>query len=83
MLLENLLELNILGLHAATGEADQTETGVNTEPGELGVRPAEIEVEAEASVGLAPFEPFSLWTPGSKGEMQLKIRLPRLRMDTE
>lgn len=36
MLLENLLELNILGLPAATGEADQTETGVNTEPGQTG-----------------------------------------------
>lgn len=55
----------------------------NTKAGDEGTRLANVEADAEARVGLLPFERFSPTTLVSRGEPQLKICAYRLRMEAE
>ncbi|KAL0192001.1 hypothetical protein M9458_010297, partial [Cirrhinus mrigala] len=53
---------------------------------EMGEREGELvttEAEAKAGATLSPFEPFSLGTPKSRGETQLKVRIARLRAEAQ
>lgn len=75
-LLHRLVELDILVLSEAEGEADQIAVDAQSiKAGEEVVRLAGMETEVESQAALPLIELLSPATPGSIGESKLKVRL--------
>ncbi len=81
---DRLVELNVLVLQEKLSVRHSVEMDAfdRSEKAEEELAPT-AEVEAEASAGLPPFEPFSPMSVSSKGETRLKVRLARLQLESQ
>ncbi|KAL1277146.1 hypothetical protein QQF64_023819 [Cirrhinus molitorella] len=82
--INRLYDLDILKLPDVDKETDPFGRGqdvLETGKGELEM--AAVETEVDVGVVLPPFEPFSPSIPSSRGEVQTKVRIARLRMEAQ
>lgn len=83
-LIDLLCELGYFKLPDVDNKTDPSGEGHKVrETGKGEVETTTAETEVDFGVVLPPFEPFSPGTPSPRGEVQTKVRIARLRMETE